>query len=72
MALYHSVTWQEGNFERTACVLSFTSKAARAAYRSDQRVQQIDSKFKAKLLREGRAQVLLLWDAAEPTKFVRA
>ena len=71
MALFHAVTWQDGNFERTASVLSFQSKAARAAYpaQSVQRVEFIDSKKKAALLRDGRYQRLVLWDAADPITF---
>jgi hypothetical protein len=72
MARFHSVTWQDGSFDKTASVLSFNSKAARAAYpaQSTSRVKEIDSKQKAALLRDGRGHALMLWDAAEPAKFV--
>jgi hypothetical protein len=71
MARFYSVTWQDGNFDRTASVLAFDSKAARAAYPAQctQRVEQIDSKKKASLLRDGRLIRLALWDASQPTKF---
>ena len=71
MARFHAVTWQDGNFERTASVLSFDSKAARAAYPAQcaQRVENIDIKRKEALLKEGRAHWLALWDASEPTNF---
>ena len=74
MALYYSVTWQDGNFDATASVLAFSSKKARAAYpmQSNQRVEAIDSKKKASLERDGRAVTLLLWDEASPTTFKRA
>lgn len=72
MALFHAVTWQDGNFDSTASVLSFASKAARAAYTQlpcSQRVEDIDSKRKAALLRDGRLQRLALWDASKPAEF---
>lgn len=71
MARFYSVTWQEGSFERTASVLAFNSKAARAAYPAQcaQRVKGIDSKQKAALVREGRLVRLALWDASAPTEF---
>ena len=72
MSRFYSVTWQDGNFDNTASVLSFDSKAARAAYpaQSAQRVEEIESKKKAALLCDGRGHALMLWDAAEPAKFV--
>ncbi len=71
MSRFYSVTWQDGNFDRTASVLAFDSKAARAAYpaQCDQRVEAIDSKKKAALLRDGRLVRLALWDASSPTEF---
>lgn len=71
MARFHAVTWQDGNFDRTASVLSFTSKKARAAFSAQcsQRFDPISSKKKAALLKEGRVQRLALWDKTEPTKF---
>ena len=74
MARFHAVTWEDGNFDRTASVLSFNSKAARAAYpaQSSQRVENIGYAHKEALLREGRMHWLMLWDASEPTKFVVA
>ena len=70
MARFYSVTWQEGDFGRTALVLAFDSKAARAAYPNTcpQRVEQIDSKKKAALLRDGIAVRLVLWDGRGPFK----
>jgi hypothetical protein len=72
MARFHAMTWVDGDFERTASVLSFNSKAARAAYpaQSAQRVENIDARRKDRLLREGRSHRLMLWDASEPTRFV--
>ncbi len=72
MTLFHAVTWQDGSFERTASVLSFSSKAARAAYPAQcaQRVEPIDHKRMTELVKNGRLQRLALWDASEPTKFV--
>lgn len=71
MSRFYSVTWQDGNFDRTASVLAFDSKAARAAYPAQcaQRVEAIDSKKKAHLLRDGRLVRLALWDASAPTEF---
>jgi hypothetical protein len=71
MSRFYSVTWQDGNFDRTASVLAFDSKAARAAYPAQcaQRVEAIDSKKKASLLRDGRLVRLALWDASNPTEF---
>lgn len=71
MSRFYSVTWQEGNFDRTASVLAFDSKAARATYPAQcaQRVESIDSKKKAALVRDGRLVRLALWDASQPTKF---
>lgn len=71
MARFHSVTWQNGNFGSTASILSFNSKKARAAFNAQaiQRVEPIDSKKKAKLLRAGCAQRLVLWDEADPHNF---
>lgn len=68
---FHAVTWSEGDFDRTASVLSFDSKAARDAFRPQckQRFEPIDSKKKAALLRDGRLQRIALWDASEPTRF---
>lgn len=74
MARYHSVTWQDGNFDSTAVVISFNTLAARAAYPAQcrQRVESIDYARKEQLVREGRMHQLLLWDASAPTKFVVA
>lgn len=71
MALFYSVTWQDGNFDRTASVLAFYSKKARSAYpmQSAQRVEEIDSKKKAALERAGRVVTLLLWDESDPITF---
>ena len=71
MSRFYSVTWQDGNFDRTASVLAFDSKAARAAYPAQcaQRVEAIDSKKKASLLRDGRLVRLALWDSSNPTEF---
>lgn len=71
MARFHAVTWQEGNFDRTASVLSFDSKAARAAYPAQcaQRVKAIDYKQMTNLVKEGRSHRLVLLDSVEPTKF---
>lgn len=71
MALYHSVTWQDGNFERTASILSFTSKAARDAYpeQCPQRVESINSKKKAALIKDGRLQRMVFWDKEKPLDF---
>jgi hypothetical protein len=66
--MFYSVTWQDGNFEQTASVLSFYSKAARAAYPA-QRVEAIDSKKKAALQRDGRLARLVRWDAENPSVF---
>lgn len=72
MARFHSVTWQDGNFDRTASVLSFDSKAARAAYpgQCKQRVEAIDHKQMTAYIKDGRPHALALWDAAEPAKFL--
>ena len=71
MSRFYSVTWQDGNFDRSATVLAFDSKAARTAYPSQcaQRVKEIDSKQKAALLRDGRLISQVLWDAADPHQF---
>jgi hypothetical protein len=72
MARYHSVTWQDENFAFTAAVLSFNSKAARAAYPAQcaQRVEEIDCKRKNLLLKTGCAHALMLWDEKDPATFV--
>lgn len=74
MARFYSVTWADGDFDRTASVLAFNSKAARSAFPSQcsQRVENIDSKKKAALLRDGRLLRLALWDSANPAVFVIA
>ena len=71
---YHSVTWQDENFDRSAIVLSFNSKKARAAFgpQCRQRFEPIDSKKKAALLRDSRLHRLVLWDESEPLRFVFA
>ena len=71
MSRFYSVTWSEGSFDRTASVLAFDSKAARAAYPAQcaQRVEAIDSKKKATLVKEGRGVSLALWDKNEPHQF---
>jgi len=71
MSRFYAVTWQDGNFERSASVLAFDSTAARSAYpaQCSQRVESIDSKQKAKLLRDGRLIRLALWDKSRPTVF---
>jgi hypothetical protein len=71
---FSSVTWQDGNFDRTASVLSFDSKAARDAYpkQSALRVEAIDSKRKKQLLAEGRPHRLVLWDSKKPHDFTVA
>lgn len=68
---FSSVAWQDGKFEGTASILLFDSKVARDAYQkhSSIRVEQIDYKRKNQLLREGRLQRLVLWDAAKPSEF---
>lgn len=69
---YHSITWQDGNFDRTASILSFSSLAARAAFPAQcaQRVESITHKQLKQYQRDGRLQRLVSWDRAEPTKFV--
>ena len=71
MKQYHSVTWQEGSFDRTAIILSFGSKAARAKFPAQcpQRVESIDYHRKTGLLRDGCARLLMSRDSAEPTKY---
>ena len=72
MSRFHAKTWAEGNFSLTCTVLSFNSKAARAAFRScsAQRYEFINHAAKESLLRDGYKQWLMLWDAADPTTFV--
>jgi hypothetical protein len=74
MKTFHAVTWQEGNFENSASVLSFNSKAARAAFpaQCSQRFEEISFNKKVNLISEGRMQRLMLWDANKPTEFVNA
>jgi hypothetical protein len=69
---FASVTWVDGDFNRTASVLSFDSKKARDAYskQSSIRVQKIDSKRKKQLLNEGRPHRLVLWDVKDPSLFI--
>lgn len=71
MARFHSVTWQDGNFENSASVLSFDSKKARAAFpaQCSQRVEFINSKKMASLLRSGYTHRLVLWDESDPHNF---
>lgn len=71
MARFYSVTWQDGDFDRSASVLAFDSKAARESYppQCPQRVSAIDSKQKTSLLREGRLLRLALWDKSDPKKY---
>lgn len=71
MARFHAVTWQDGSFDSTASILSFNSKKARAAFPAQcvQRVESIDSKKKAALLRSGYIQRLVLWDESDPHNF---
>lgn len=69
MSRFYSVTWQDGNFDRTASVLAFDSKAARSAYDSEMRVESINSKQKAAYVRDGRIVRLALWDATQPNIF---
>lgn len=71
MSRFYSVVWQDGSFDLTASVLAFDSKKARAAYplQSTLRVEDINSKKKAAMVREGRLVRLALWDASEPTQF---
>ena len=71
MARFHAVTWQDGNFERSASVLSFDSKAAREAYphQCSRRVEAIDHARKVSLLRDGHPHSMVLWDAADPLNF---
>jgi hypothetical protein len=68
---FYSVTWQDGDFSRTAAVLAFDSRAARDAYQmhSPQMVTPIPTRQKDMYLREGRRLSIALWDAATPTKF---
>jgi hypothetical protein len=71
MARFHAVTWQDGNFERTASIISFGSRAARAAFPAQcaQRVEAITHRQLQQYLREGRPQRIAHWDAAKPTQF---
>ena len=71
MARFHSVVWVDGDFSRTASVLSFNSKAARVAYRPQcaMRFEEIDHARKVQLLAEGRSHRLMLWDKANPADF---
>ena len=71
MARFYAVTWQDGNFESSASVLSFDSKTARAAFPSQcsQRVESINSKKMASLLRSGYPHRLVLWDESDPHNF---
>lgn len=68
---HHAITWTDGGFDRTACVLSFDSRAARAAYPAQcaQRFAPITHRQLRQYRRDGYRQVLMLWDAREPTQF---
>lgn len=70
--MFHAVTWQEGDFERSVSVLSFTSRKARAAYPAQCKLRFVPISFDRKEahLKEGRLQRLVLWDPSEPLKFV--
>jgi hypothetical protein len=53
--MYYSITWQDGNFDATASILQFESKADRGSFPLDcaQRIEPIDYKEKEKRQREG-------------------
>lgn len=74
MRHFHAVRWVDGNFDATVTVLSFDSKAARAAYsaQSKNRISPITHAWKIKYATQGRKQIFLQWDAHKPTKFVAA
>ena len=63
---HHSITWQDGNFANTASVLSFDSRAARAAYPAHcpQRVEPINYRTMRQHLADGRPHWLALYDAS--------
>lgn len=71
MSRFYSVTWQDGNFNGTASILAFDSKAARDAFpaQCSQRVEQIDAKRKNELLKDGHLIRLALWDQSKPAEF---
>ena len=70
--MFHAITWIDGNFDRSAALLSFDSKAARAAYpaQSTQRVENITHAEMRKHERGGITRARMLWDAAKPAEFV--
>ena len=71
---YHSITWREGDFDRTASILTFNSRSARAAYpmQCEQRVESITHKQLLQYQRDGRMQRLMLWDKNDPLRFTLA
>lgn len=56
--MHHAQSWQDGNHDRTAVVLSFYSRAARDGYARHcaQRFDPIPYATAGRMLREGRAQ----------------
>ena len=72
MRHFHAVRWVDGDFDATATVLSFDSKASRDAYpaRTKYRANPITHAWKIKLLAHGYKQVFIQWDAYKPTTFV--
>jgi hypothetical protein len=74
MRHYCSVTWQDGSFLRTAAILSFASKKARAAFpaQCSQRVVAISAPEAKRLRVAGHPTYSMLWDSADPTVFYSA
>lgn len=72
MSRVYGVQWVDGNFERTASIVAFSSTAARVAYPKNckLRFEKIDAKRKNELIKSGSAVWLALWDKSEPNKFV--
>lgn len=71
MGRFHAVMWQDGDFGRTASVLSFNSKTARSAYalQCSMRFEDLCYDRKDMLLRHGLAHWLVLCDNLESTFF---
>ena len=68
---HHAITWADGGFNHSVCILSFDCRAARAAYPAQcaQRFAPITHKQMRQYRRDGHRQVLMLWDEREPTQF---
>lgn len=73
MPYHHAVTWANSDFDQTAHILSFRTRAERDAFseHSHQRYEPITHVELQRYLRAGKPQALIALDSTNPAGYVR-